>query len=370
MAHGQGTTNTHASAPRGAAQARARRLRPGTRVGGCEIIASVGGDICHHVYRARQLALGRVVALKVLTPKHPRWIERFLAEARLTASVAHPYINSVYGFGQDEPTGLHYMVLGWLGGGSLADLLRRRGRLEEVEALGIAEALAQALGALEQRGIVHRDLRPRSILFTHTGRPVLADLEHARYVSPLADNGALTPERPWSAEAYRYLPPEMIKDGAEADIRGDMYALGATLYHMLTGRAPHPGATKLQIVARLGREPLPHPRRLRPELSLASCQILARCLAYAPRERYQYSGHLRKHLRLVIERYEELACAAASIGAPSLLGTTSGAGPGARATSPAAREGLVTHRDAASPKPPPHQPRRRATEALIGRLAS
>jgi len=201
------------------------------------------------VWRAEDLELGRLVALKLLAPDADR--ARFEREARAVASLAHPNITQVYDYGEWE--GRPYMLLEYLGGGTLEERLTDKKPLPDDEAFGIAAGVAAGLAHAHARGVVHRDLKPANVLFDDEGRPKLADFGIARMV---AGEGTLT-EAGTVLGTAAYISPEQAM-GEPATAASDVYSFGVILYRLLTGRLPFESTDPMQLVM-LHRDAPPPP---------------------------------------------------------------------------------------------------------------
>jgi len=213
------------------------------RIGRYEIIEEIAAGGQATVYRARDTQLGRVVALKVMHPHlagNAQYVERFLREARMAASLSHPNVAAIYDVGEDERR--HYIAMEFLPR-PLDAVLHERGPLPWAEALRIVRQVADALRAANQQGIAHRDLKPRNILLAEDGRPKVADFGIAR----AADNATMTAAGSIMGTP-NYMSPEQAQ-GERADIRSDLYSLGVVLFELLTGKTPLEGKT-LQDVLR------------------------------------------------------------------------------------------------------------------------
>jgi len=232
-----------------------------TGVGRCQLESRLGEGGMGIVYKGRHRDLDLDVAVKFLHPhlsQQPGVAERFLREARLAARLHSPGIVRVFDCG--ETAGHYFIVMEYVDGQSLEAHLKERPSLPVGRALQIAEAVAQALGeALDQFGVIHRDVKPANILLTRSGQVKLADLGLAKVVTqqsavagPTGTGMALgTPS---------YMSPEQFADAAKVDHRADMFSLGATLYQMLAGRPPFRGNTFFQILKQVEEaEPDPLP---------------------------------------------------------------------------------------------------------------
>ncbi len=184
------------------------------------------------VYKAIDLHLNRYLALKILRPKlaaSTEFIERFTREARSAAAVNHPNVAQVYSFGELDSQ--YYLSMELLERGSLDDRITREGKLTEKEVLEIGSSIASGLRAAQQRGLLHRDIKPGNILFTQEGVPKIVDFGLARGPADTAAGD----EQIWGTPYY--IAPEKLRGQAD-DFRSDMYSLGATLFHALAGRPP------------------------------------------------------------------------------------------------------------------------------------
>ena len=197
------------------------------------IVRQIGEGGMSRVFEAEDETLGRRVALKILNRQYSRdavRVEQFRQEALITANVNHPNVIKLYSVGYDQ--GYFYIAMELVNGGSLEQRIRREGTIREEEVLRIGREVAEGLRAAQQLGLIHRDVKPANILFTETGIAKVVDFGLALFV----DRGADASGEIWATPYY--VAPEKVIDNRE-DYRSDIFSLGATLYHALTGRPPH-----------------------------------------------------------------------------------------------------------------------------------
>jgi serine/threonine protein kinase len=283
-------------------------LTPGTRLGSYEVLSSLGAGGMGEVYRARDLKLGREVALKVLPDtlaSDPDRVARLEREAKALAALNHPRVATLHAFEQTEDH--HFLVMELVEGETLADRLQR-GALTVEDALRVGIQIAEALEAAHEKGIVHRDLKPANVKITPDDRIKVLDFGLARLgageTGAAATNATHSPTLSLLATqaglilgTAAYMSPEQAK-GLQADHRSDVFSFGIVLYEMLTGRQPFAGETAPDIMASvLAREPDRDalPISLNPRLG----ELLTRCLEKSPKRRWQAVGDLRAELETV-----------------------------------------------------------------------
>jgi non-specific serine/threonine protein kinase len=267
-------------------------LAPGARVGPYQVLRRLGSGGMATVWLAEDERLGRRVALKVLRPPREEWSiadvrDRFLVEARAAARLDHPHVAAVHDVGETVG-GRPYIAMAYCEGGSLADRLAA-GPLPAVEAVRVAGQVAAALQAAHARGIVHRDVKPANVLFDAAGGARLADFGIAK----LADHD--TTRSGVVLGTIAYLAPEQLR-GEAVDHRTDLWALGVTLYEMLTARRPFAGGSDAAVLHAIIAVP-PEPLASRaPGVPAALEALVQRLLAKDPAERPASAAEVRQAL--------------------------------------------------------------------------
>ncbi len=271
------------------------------KVPGYEILAELGRGGMGVVYRARQLQLGRVCALKTVSAVGGEAAHRFLAEAKAIATVRHPNVVQIYHSGQHE--GGLFFEMEYVEGGSLAQRLTGAPWTPS-RAARLIDAVARAVDEVHHHRIVHRDLKPANILLTAEGTPKVADFGLAKSLEP----GANVTMAGVILGTPSYMAPEQAQGMAKAvGVATDVYALGAILYELLTGETPFRGTTKLEVIEKIKvAEPTP-PSRLAPGISPDLEAVCLKCLRKAPAERYDSAVDLAEDLRRVINGEPTLA---------------------------------------------------------------
>lgn len=233
----------------------------------------------------------RQVAVKVLSSeaaKLPITVDRFYREAKSGALLNHPNVVRNLDFGQDTATGLHYLVLEYVDGASAQQLQERFGRLAVGDAVHIVLDVARALEHAHSRNVIHRDIKPGNILVAKSGLAKLADLGLAKRTD---ETSHLTHTRQGFGTPY-YMPYEQAMNAKRADVRSDIYALGATLYHLVAGEVPFPGMNALEIMDKKQEGLFLPARSHNPAAPAELDRILAKMLARDPHDRYQTASEL------------------------------------------------------------------------------
>ena len=265
----------------------------GTRIGPYEIVAPLSAGGMGQLYRARDTRLGREVAIKVPVTSagsNAERRERFQREAQAIATLNHPHICTIHDVGFES--GLDYLVLELLHGETLASRLAR-GALPAQEALAIAIEIAEALERAHRAGIIHRDLKPGNVMLTPSGTKVL-DFGLARITrgdtdtpaSPSGDAIAPLTRASGVVGTLQYMAPEQLQ-GRVADARADIFAFGATLYEMLTGRRAFDASDRAGVIEAIVRGDTPSLVTVRPDLSPDLDDVVRTCLARDPAARFQ-----------------------------------------------------------------------------------
>ncbi len=268
-------------------------LTPGARVGRYEVIAHLASGGMGEVYKARDVELDRVVALKILPGQladNPVMVERFRREARNAARLSHKNIVTLYDWGQDG--GTWFLALEFVDGIDLNTHINARGHLDPQEAWQITVQAARALDHAFGQGITHRDVKPSNFLLARRGRKFrikLTDLGLARAVH---DDDFRVTRDGTTVGTIDYMAPEQARDSALADVRSDVYSLGCTLYHMLAGQPPFAeGGLGERIYRHQQVEPA-DVRQLNPDVPDGLWAVLQRMLAKRPEDRYQTPAEL------------------------------------------------------------------------------
>ena len=250
------------------------------------------------VFRARDTRLRRTVALKVLSPdqsRDPAAVQRFQNEARSAAQLDHDNIARVHYVGEDR--GLQFIAFEFVTGPNVRELIATRGALDPSDAVNHALQIASALMHTSSVGVVHRDIKPSNIIITPSGRAKLVDLGLARQQRP--ETSADLTSDGTTLGTFDYISPEQARDPRNVDVKSDIYSLGCTLYHMLTGEPPYPDGNAFQkLLDHKDKQP-PDPRRLNPAVSDDLSMIVRKMMASDPKRRYATPEALIGDLMLV-----------------------------------------------------------------------
>src|ERR1700727_1944375 len=263
-----------------------------------ELDGVVGRGGMAEVYRARDIRLDRIVAIKTLRADLARdqiFQARFRREAQSAASLNHPSIVAVYDTGEDMATGVPvpYIVMEYVDGRTVRDLLQEGHRLLPERSLEIIDGVLRALDYSHQAGIVHRDIKPGNVMVTRNGDIKVMDFGIARAMS---DAQATMTQTAQVIGTAQYLSPEQAR-GDRVDARSDLYSAGCLLYELLTGRPPFTGDSPVAIAYQhVTENPIP-PSRVDPEIPAWADAIVLKAMAKDPADRYQTAGEMRNDLQ-------------------------------------------------------------------------
>jgi eukaryotic-like serine/threonine-protein kinase len=270
------------------------------QIPGYQLLERLGKGSMGTVYKARQLSMNRLVALKILHSRYTsktELLQRLTREAHLAAKLSHNNIVQAIDVGFTGT--LHYFVMEYVEGTAIRQELEKRKIYEELEALEVVVQIAQALQHAHRRGLIHRDVKPANIILTSDGVAKLADLGMACEAS---DDDAARAERGMTVGTPFYMAPEQINGGADVDGRADIYSLGATLYHMVTGQPPFPGKRIDEVLnAHLKQELVP-PDHLNTSLSSGLGEVVEFMMTKQVERRYQTPEDLILDLECLLNR--------------------------------------------------------------------
>lgn len=250
------------------------------------------------VFRAIDTRLDRVVALKVLSPGQSRdagSVKRFQNEAKAAARLDHENISRVFYIGEDQ--GLNFIAFEYVKGTNVREIIQSRGILPAAEAVNYALQIASALKHINKAGVVHRDIKPSNIIITPGGRAKLVDLGLARKDSDNASADLTTAGT--TLGTFDYISPEQAKDPRNVDVRSDIYSLGCTLYHMLTGEPPYGEGTVLQKLLDHSGKNVPDPAAINRQIPRELSLMVQKMMASDPDDRFQTPEELMFHLMQV-----------------------------------------------------------------------
>lgn len=272
--------------------------RKSQQIPGFQILERLGAGAMATVYKARQLSLDRMVAVKVLPKRltrNPQFVERFYAEGRAAAKLNHPNIVAALDVGQAGD--FHYFAMEYVEGRTVFDDITEKGVYAEDEALGIVVQVARALEHAHRTGFIHRDVKPKNVMITKEGTAKLADMGLARAVS---DRQAAEAEKGKAFGTPYYIAPEQIRGQSNVDFRADIYSLGCTLYHMVTGGVPFDGPNPSVVMHKhLKAEPVP-PDQINPTLSSGIGEVIEVCMSKDRKARYASTTDLLHDLEALL----------------------------------------------------------------------
>src|SRR6266436_5215066 len=293
-------------------------VKTGTRFGPYEILTSIGAGGMGEVYRARDTRLDRIVAIKVL-PTHladrSELRERFEREARTIASLNHPHICTLHDIGKQD--GIDFLVMEYLEGETLAQRLVK-GPLPLEQVLQYAVEISDALDKAHRKGVTHRDLKPGNIMLTKTGTKLL-DFGLAKLKQEVAPANAQLSELPTANDpltaqgtiigTLQYMAPEQL-EGREVDARTDIFAFGAVVYEMATGKKAFEGKSQASLIAKILETDPPPISSLQPMTPPSLDRVVRKCLAKEPEKRWQAASDVCDELKWISEGDSQAGLAA------------------------------------------------------------
>lgn len=267
----------------------------GQNLSNYKVIEKLGSGGMATVYKAHELSLNRVVALKVLSSRlsqDEEYIKRFHREAQAAAKLNHPNIVQVYAIGEDQ--GIHYFAMEYIKGKSLADIKKEKNVIPATEAIAIIKPVAEALGEAHSAGLIHRDVKPSNIMMDPSGRPKVTDFGIAFVTeakTKLTQDGSIigTPE---------YLSPEQC-EGKKVDGRSDIYSLGVTLYEILSGQTPYQADTPVGMLMKIIKGSFPPLNEVNPAVPESVVNVVQKMMETDPQKRYADTGELIRALEEV-----------------------------------------------------------------------
>ncbi len=284
--------------------------RKNSQIPGYQLISKLGKGAMATVYKARQLSLDRIVAVKVLPRKmgeSEEFVQRFYKEGKAAAKLSHNNIVQAIDV-NSTPEGFHYFVMEYIEGKTLYDMMAPPpagdGKaFSEAEALDVMRQITGAMVHAHQRGLIHRDIKPKNILLTPEGVAKLTDLGLARAMD---DKEAAESEAGKAYGTPYYISPEQIRGEVDIDFRADIYSLGATMYHLVTGRPPFDGETPSAVMHKHLKQPLTPADHVNTALSAGVGEIIDVCMAKQRDERYNRTEDLLEDLRAVAQGHPPL----------------------------------------------------------------
>lgn len=283
----------------------ARRIKEATKeskdvaeqIPGYKILGKLGSGAMAIVYKAKQLSLDRVVAIKILPRRFSEntdYVQRFYKEGKAAAKLNHNNIVTAYDVG--EAGGYHYFVMEYVEGKTLYEDLSRGKIFSEQEAINIITQVARALAHAHARGLIHRDVKPKNIMINTAGIVKLADLGLARDAS---DIQLAKSEAGKAFGTPYYISPEQIRGEIDIDARSDIYSLGATFYHMVTGRVPFDASSPAEVMKKHLKELLIPPDHINTTLSAGVSEVIEVMMEKRKQDRYTSAEELLMDLDAV-----------------------------------------------------------------------
>ena len=311
------------------------------------VLEKIGEGGMGIVFKANQRSMNRVVALKILSPKYsskPRFVDQFIKEARAAGALNHPNIIQVHDVGTEN--NIHYFSMELVEGPTCMQSLRSQGTFKVAEALEITRQTAKALEYAHSQRLIHQDIKPDNIMIGQNDQVKLADLGISKTFDEVESEEG--PKRVMGTP--HYMAPEAAL-GKKIDHRVDIYSLGATLYHLLTGKTPYSGTSATEVLKAHVMDPLPAIHDINPDVPEDVCALVERMVAKKPDDRYQHASEvvaeivrLQQGLGLGTERIaggETMLLRRYAAGGQGVVGVTTPAGT-TNTRTPRAHEGNAT----------------------------
>ena len=260
-----------------------------------KLVSKIGSGSMGVVYKAKHLQNGQDVALKILLKRFyddPDYLERFYREAQASAQLSHPNLISAIEAGKSKE-GYHFFAMEHVAGDTVQAMLDRDGTISEAQSINIATQVVRALEHASAHGIVHRDIKPDNIMMTREGVVKVADFGLARETDSSVTQTGIALGTP------HYMSPEQVRGEHSVDIRSDIYSLGATLYHMVTGNPPFVGTSAAVVITKHLSEEVPSPKEKNPNISDSFCQVIQRMMEKEQDGRYQSAQDLLRDLEII-----------------------------------------------------------------------
>ncbi len=274
-------------------------IAPGSEIAGYIIEKKLGAGGMGEVWKAKQKAMGRSVALKILPPaltQDPEFVKRFLGEVQMSAKLEHPNIVTAFDAGNDKS--IYYLAMSYVEGYSLETRLEKEGAIPEPEALKIILGIVEALSyAWDEHKILHRDIKPANIMIDKRGNPKLMDMGISK---SLSEDRALTMTGVAIGTPH-YMSPEQARAEMDIDFRADLYSLGATLYQLVCGVVPYDATSMMAILTKHITDPFPWPRDRNPKVSEQCSTLLEIMMAKNKGDRQKSWEDLIKDINLVMQ---------------------------------------------------------------------
>lgn len=260
-------------------------LKLGDTIDGYHVLQVIGKGNMGDVYLAKQLNLDRLVAIKTMKPRlagDKEFLERFYREAQAAGRITHPNIVRVYDVGCDKEKGIHYIAMEFVDGETVWERLKREKVIPVVEAAAIGIEVLKALAHAHRQGIVHRDIKPDNMLVDRQGNIKVSDFGLAVQIEGAALEGTRAKT---VIGTLAYLPPELWR-GGKVDGRADIFSLGASLYHMITGQRPFPGGSNEEIFEKMKRWDLKPPYVVNADVPKPMSDVVMKMMAPDPDDRF------------------------------------------------------------------------------------